>query len=152
MHVVCNRRDDRRIDAFFAALVDAIVLRRSSMNRLTTLLFAVATLVSGCGGGGSKVDAACVGGTNCGEACEVANEKGVGRYCTAGGGECNQNDAPFIFCTVDYEADAPGFCTGPCSKDEDCGTNAYCSGSGMGGRGCQTAVCGGMPVDAGVAP
>ena len=108
-------------------------------------------LAVGCGGGGAKVDSGCTGGTGCGEGCELANSKGVGRFCTAGGGECNQNGAPFIFCTVDYVSGAPAYCTGPCSKDADCGENADCSGSGMGGRGCETMLCGGMPsVDAGV--
>ena len=118
------------------------------MKRFTTLLF---VFLAGCGGGGSKVDSGCTGPTGCGMECELGNDKGVGRFCSAGGGECNANGAPFLFCTVDYVPGAPGYCTGPCSKDEDCGMNAYCSGEGMGGRGCEPMICGGMPsVDAGV--
>jgi hypothetical protein len=128
---------------------DALVLRRSSMTRL---VFVVAVL-AGCGkSNNSNTDAGCVGATGCNGPCELGNSLGVGRYCTAGGGECNKNDAPFIFCTVDYEPTAGvQYCTGPCTKDTDCGENAYCSGSGQGGRGCEPMICGGMPsVDAGV--
>ena len=119
----------------------------------------VALGLVGCGGGGEKIiDAgppdACTGSTTCSDPCNQGNELGVGRYCTPGHGECNKNGAVggFIFCTKDYEpAETVQYCTGPCSKDSDCGTNAYCSGSGQGGRGCIPATCGGTPsADAGV--
>lgn len=88
----------------------------------------------------------------CNDPSATGNDKGVGRYCTAGGGECNQNSnlGGFIFCTKDYEPDETvQYCTGPCSKDSDCGTNAACTGSGSGGRGCEPNACGGA-VDAGI--
>jgi hypothetical protein len=125
------------------------------MNRLAAIVFVVVA-ASACGKSSSNnADAPpdqCVQGAACNNPCDVGNDKGVGRYCTAGGGECGNNAAPIIFCTVDYEPTADvQYCTGPCSKDSDCGMNAYCSGSGMGSKGCEPAACGGMPsVDAGV--
>jgi len=101
----------------------------------------------------TPADAACTA-DGCKNPCAVGNDKGVGRYCTPGGGECNANSnlGGFIFCTKDYEpAEDVQYCTGPCTKDSDCGQNAYCTGAGQGGRGCIPASCGGMPsVDAGV--
>jgi hypothetical protein len=106
---------------------------------------AAAIVAVACGGGnGASADAACTPMGVCGE-CMQPNNVGVGMACTTGGGECGHNMAPFLFCTSDYEADAPSYCTGPCGSDADCGDNAYCSGSGHGGRGCMPAVCGGMP-------
>jgi hypothetical protein len=54
-----------------------------------------------------------------------------------------------LFCTQDYVPSAPGYCTGPCSKDEDCGDNAYCKQEDQ-GKGCEPMLCGGTPNDAGV--
>lgn len=120
----------------------------------------LASLFVACGGGGEKVDAgppdACTGATTCSDPCNQGNELGVGRYCTSGHGECNQNGqvGGFIFCTKDYEPnETVQYCTGPCKSDVECGTGAYCSGAGQGGRGCVPATCGGTPsplVDAGV--
>jgi hypothetical protein len=116
-------------------------------------------VVAACGGGSDKkVDAgppdACSGSTACSDPCNQGNELGVGRYCTPGHGECNQNGSVggFIFCTKDYEpTEDVQYCTGACKEDKDCGTNAYCSGSGMGSKGCIPMSCGGVPsVDAGV--
>lgn len=108
--------------------------------------------VAACGGGGAAGDDVCTGGTGCGEPCQAANDKGVGLPCTMGGGECSNNLAPFLFCTADYEDGADPYCTGPCSRDSDCGEGAYCSGSGHGGSGCVPAICGGTPsLDAGPA-
>jgi hypothetical protein len=91
----------------------------------------------------------CMGGSSCGQPCDVGNSLGVGRYCTKGGGQCNKNPAPFLFCTVDEDSTAQPFCTGSCTMDEQCGENAYCNGQG-GLSGCVPAACGGMPTDAGV--
>ena len=119
--------------------------------------------LAACGGGSDTktvdaakaVDAACVKGADgCLDPCALGNDKGVGKYCTPGGGECNANSGVggFIFCTKDYEpAENIQYCTGPCQTDADCGTGAYCSGSGSGSKGCEPATCGGMPsTDAGV--
>ena len=118
---------------------------------------AIALLVA-CGGGGatqSDAPGSCATpSTACSDPCNVGNELGVGRYCTPGHGECNQNGAVggFIFCTKDYEpTETVQYCTGACKVDADCGTGAYCSGSGQGSKGCIPATCGGTPsVDAGV--
>ena len=117
-------------------------------------LAAILALVA-CGSGDKQpVDATCSGATACSDPCNTGNELGVGRYCTPGHGECNKNGAVsgFIFCTKDYEpAETVQYCTGPCSNDVDCGTGAFCSGAGQGGRGCVPATCGGTPsADAGV--
>src|SRR5215831_11864847 len=96
--------------------------------------------------GGSSVDASPdVPPGICPPAGTPGNNMGVGKACTPGGGEC-RNNGNAIFCTVDFVHDTTAwYCTALCSNDTDCGTNAYCSGSGMGGRGCEPAICGGMP-------
>lgn len=109
---------------------------------------ALIALLAACGGGGSETPAdACSGETACATECNVGNNLGVGRFCTGGNGECNANPAPFLFCTDDYEPDGTGkgFCTGACGSDADCGDDAFCSGSGMGSKGCVPATCGGTP-------
>jgi hypothetical protein len=122
------------------------------MAALLAVAVVAGLALGGCKGNAAKaVDAApdsCTPTTGCAEACNPGNNLGCGRYCTAGGGECNQNGAPFLFCTEDYEPNGTGvgFCTGPCSKDADCGDGAFCSGSGMGSKGCVPAACGGMPT------
>jgi hypothetical protein len=123
---------------------------KSSCFVLGLLLLAVA-----CGGSsGTKGDAACSGGSACGQPCDEGNNLGVGRYCTKGAGQCDKNEGLgsglFIFCTIDEDPTAPdAFCTGPCSTDSQCGENAYCDGQG-GQSGCVPASCGGTPMDAGV--
>lgn len=122
----------------------------------------IGLLALACGGGSSDKkavdaaapDATCNTSDPCNDPCAVGNEFGVGRYCTPGHGECNKNGAlgGFIFCTKDYEpTETVQYCTGACKVDADCGTGAYCTGSGMGSKGCIPAACGGVPsVDAGV--
>jgi hypothetical protein len=117
------------------------------------ILLAVVVIATACGSNKAKsADAACTGGSSCGQPCDVGNNLGVGRYCTKGGGECNKNDNGFIFCTIDEDPTAPAaFCTGVCGSDGDCGSDAYCDGSGSTGpHGCVPASCGGTPTDAGV--
>jgi len=128
---------------------------------------AILALLVACGGSGSDgsddtkhfdappgkvIDAPATHVDPCNDPTAAGNDKGVGRYCTAGGGECNANSnlGSFIFCTKDYEPDETvAYCTGPCSKDADCGTGAACTGAGSGGRGCEPNACGGA-VDAGI--
>jgi hypothetical protein len=69
----------------------------------------------------------------CAEPGAEGNSKGVGRYCTPGGGECQGTDAPF--CTVDFESDADPFCTTFCISDSSCGEDASCQSQG-GQSGC----------------
>lgn len=108
---------------------------------MRVLLFAI--VLAACGTSNDNGERTCTGGTGCGEGCQEANEVGVGMACTPGGGECGRNMAPFLFCTSDYEEGAWSYCTGPCDTDADCGTDAFCSGSGHGGKGCVPAICGG---------
>jgi len=66
----------------------------------------------------------------------IGNAGGVGEYCTAGGGECDDNDDA-TYCTVDYQSDAPPFCTMPCFSADACGEDASCTDDGGGGlKGC----------------
>lgn len=106
-------------------------------------------LALGCGGGDGVAAAdaepqACEGGTGCGEPCATGNSFGVGRFCTPGGGECSQNpDGLAPFCTVDFSADAPPFCTRPCAAGDDlamCGEDAMCIDQG-GQLGCVPVAC-----------
>src|SRR5687767_13182598 len=48
----------------------------------------------------------------------MGNEEGVGKYCTAGGNECQGNGSATL-CTIDYEAGAPPFCTKICFSPSD---------------------------------
>jgi hypothetical protein len=79
------------------------------------------------GGGGEEA---------CAEPGAIGNARGVGEYCTPGGGECDDNDGA-TYCTVDYEDGVPPFCTLPCfSEDTDCGDGAACASDGGGLSGC----------------
>ena len=111
----------------------------------TLLISGFALLVSACGSSNdTHADAACSGGTSCGQPCDEGNSLGVGKFCTKGGGECAKNET-YVFCTADFDATAPdAFCTGPCGSDADCGPEAYCDDQG-GQSGCVPAACGGTP-------
>jgi hypothetical protein len=76
---------------------------------------------------------------NCGNPGDQGNEMGIGRYCTAGGGECQGTQSPY--CSVDVVQGVPAFCSKPCETDAECGTGATCQGTGL-ERGCAPAACG----------
>jgi len=106
------------------------------MTRLIPLLTVAATLhLAACGEAPKR---------GCGMPGEPGNEKGVGKYCTPAGDECRKNSFA-VFCTVTFVPDADPYCTNSCTDDSQCGTGAFCSGSGMGSRGCVPAICGGTP-------
>jgi hypothetical protein len=77
------------------------------------------------------------------------NDAGVGKYCTAKGGECAGSGA--TICIADYSSSAFGdFCTKLCSSDTDCGAGALCLGTGSTPKVCMPAACvGGAAPDAG---
>ena len=80
---------------------------------------------------------------SCVKPCTAGNEKGVGMFCTAGGGECQ---FPAFICTVDGDPTSKDtFCTLPCSTDLQCGSNAACRGDpakdGGGSKGCVPSAC-----------
>jgi hypothetical protein len=89
------------------------------------------------GDGGDEAGAPDGGATE--EACAapgaIGNAGGVGEYCTAGGGECDDNDAA-TYCTVDYQDGAPPFCTMPCFGPDECGEDATCADDGGPLKGC----------------
>ena len=64
------------------------------------------------------------------------NSKGVGEYCTRGGGECSDNSDAFV-CVVDIRPDDQPICVMSCSTDEGCGEDARCAGeTDDGPKGC----------------
>ncbi len=107
-------------------------------------------LLSGlaCGGGG---DASSEGPTSTGGAATSCipegapgNSHGVGKWCSKGGFQCGIFSFA-KFCTVDFEADAPPFCTNQCKTDEDCGEDAACTTDESGRYGCTPVAC--LPKD-----
>jgi hypothetical protein len=77
----------------------------------------------GAGGGGTTLQ-----GPPCALEGAVGNENGVGKYCTAAGGECATGGASI--CLADYTTGEFGnFCTKLCADDADCGSGAMCTGS-----------------------
>jgi hypothetical protein len=73
------------------------------------------------------------------------NDQGVGKYCSAAGGQCSANGAATI-CLADYVSGGFGdFCTRLCATDGDCGAGAVCKGSGSGPSACIPASCAGSP-------
>ncbi|MBI5528555.1 MAG: hypothetical protein HY897_19665 [Deltaproteobacteria bacterium] len=87
----------------------------------------------------------------CGEG--PGNEKGVGKPCTKGGGECTGD----LSCDVDLDAKGVGVCVLlMCSSDKDCGSGATCctpSGSPIKVciiNECLPPECGGVVPDGGV--
>lgn len=85
----------------------------------------------------------------CVRPCDVGNERGVGRYCTPGGGECAGNRTGILICTVDVEPSGPAFCTTPCTTDANCGTGAMCVHESA-GSGCVPLACLGGDSDGGM--
>lgn len=74
----------------------------------------------------------------CGAVGDAGNEKGVGKYCTKGGGQCGGTGSPF--CSADLDGTASGLCSKQCSTDTDCGAGAYCFQDTL-GKGCKPMAC-----------
>lgn len=97
-------------------------------------------------------------GPPCAAQTDTGNELGVGRYCTAGGGECTSGDGAIgqttstgsgTFCLADFTSgDFGDFCSTTCTTDADCGTGAVCTGSTR--KVCFPAGCVPTTADAGV--
>ena len=99
------------------------------------------------GDGGDEAGSPDGGATEeaCAEPGAIGNAGGVGEYCTAGGGECDDNDAA-TYCTIDYQDGAPPFCTMPCFGADECGEDATCADDGGPLMGCApTCVAEGGP-------
>jgi hypothetical protein len=76
---------------------------------------------------------------SCGQPGYAGNSKGVGKFCSKSGNECN--GAMFArYCELDFVATAMPICTGPCSTDADCGEGAACTTTPI-GKGCQPMSC-----------
>src|SRR5262245_60402783 len=71
---------------------------------------------------------------NCVKPGTPRNEKGVGGYCESSA-ECQGDVGGFFLCSADFESTprTAWFCTTFCTVDSDCGTNAYCGHSDLGG-------------------
>ena len=105
------------------------------------------------GGSGTALDPA-----NCVPPGTKPNELGMGGYCEpknesgTRGGQCDKAgpDAGPRFCSGDVPDTPPHawFCTYPCTKDEECGTGAYCAHDAR-GSGCVPLVCKSLQGDAG---
>jgi hypothetical protein len=90
-----------------------------------------ATEGSGSGGDGGRPSAPCAAPGDTG------NEVGVGKFCSAGGGECAGNGSASA-CLADFAMSAfANFCTLQCQGDAQCGAGAICSSSGI----CVPAKC-----------
>ena len=82
------------------------------------------SICGGSGAGGTFI----LEGPPCASPGDPGNDQGVGRECTAGGGECTGGAT---ICLADYvSGDFGNFCTKICSTDADCGAGAACRGSG----------------------
>lgn len=87
-------------------------------------------------------------GGACVQPCAEGNERKVGEFCTAGGGECDDNSqaasGAALICTVDFSPGDVAFCTKPCQEDSQCGSAAFCRGDpGVdgGNKGCVPNSC-----------
>jgi hypothetical protein len=81
------------------------------------------SICGGSGAGGPIPD-----GPPCASPGDPGNDQGVGRECTAGGGQCTGGAT---ICIADHTSAPFGnFCTKVCSTDADCGAGAVCSGTG----------------------
>lgn len=126
--------------------------------RPSTSVFAALALLVGCPGEGDPVtdddDSATPAEESCPDAAQPShpclegcgNELGVGFPCAPGEGQCStQPSVVARFCTSDFNDETDlSFCTGPCVVDEDCGTNALCTGdpsNPAAGRGCFPLSC-----------
>jgi hypothetical protein len=77
-------------------------------------------------------------GPPCAEPGAVGNEKGVGKHCTEGGGECG---GAAQLCLADYaDGDFANYCTLVCGQDADCGSGAVCLGP-SGTKACVPVEC-----------
>jgi len=81
----------------------------------------------------------------CGSPGDKGNEKGVGKYCTQGGGQCFGTGAPI--CSADIQLSGSGICSKSCNTDADCGTGATCFQDTL-GKGCKPNICNDTPTAA----
>lgn len=109
-------------------------------------LLASIALVLGlaCGGAGGSPGADGPGDGGASSSCipegAPGNSKSVGKWCSKGGFQCGVFSFA-KFCTVDFQADAPPFCTNQCSTNEDCGEDAACTTDESGRYGCTPVAC-----------
>ena len=85
------------------------------------------------GGGEPAGEEGCVGPG------DEGNALGVGRYCTVGGGECDDTPEPTL-CLAEFDSDAPYCSVILCQDDSVCGDGATCVFEGAGSA-CVPDVC-----------
>ncbi|HEY1955189.1 MAG TPA: hypothetical protein VGH28_06240 [Polyangiaceae bacterium] len=88
---------------------------------------------------------------NCVAPATANDDRGVGGYCSPGGGQCaasGPGGSPRI-CTADLSGTSAHdwYCTYPCSQDSDCGSAASCLSTSQ-GKMCVPPACA-PPQDAG---
>lgn len=99
---------------------------------------------SGTTSGGTPDAAADAPAGNCVAPGYAGNDKKIGAYCDKDV-SCPFQLSPFLVCTYGHDpTNTHLFCTSPCSKDDECGTGAYCMHD-TAGSGCVPTQCGGMP-------
>lgn len=132
------------------------------MAAMRRILFAAtsALLLFGCSSSSSGSSPGDSGGdtigdpNNCVPPGSKPNERGMGGYCSPGGGQCLYAgpDGGARICTADVP-DTPAhawFCTYVCNVDGDCGTDAYCATDPKTKqKGCVPTVCKKLQGDAG---
>lgn len=76
---------------------------------------------------------------------QCGNELGVGQPCTKGGNECGDLGlGNAILCSADFSDTELWFCTKGCDADEQCGSDAVCTGDPedpLSPKGCTPARC-----------
>ena len=80
-------------------------------------------------GGGGGDGGGSGGGAPCAAPGDTGNEVGVGKFCSAGGGQCAGNTGASL-CIAEFSQSAfANFCTLQCQGDAECGAAAVCSTS-----------------------
>jgi hypothetical protein len=104
----------------------------------------------------SSADAGAPSGPPCVTEGTKGNEKGVGEFCSKGGGQCADNGSGnAVICAEDFGG--PGYCTIPCVDASSCGSGSVCTGDSPTSKtkGCVPVACapawaldGGAPMSA----
>ncbi|MCS6800112.1 MAG: hypothetical protein NZ898_16600 [Myxococcota bacterium] len=97
----------------------------------------------------SGTDAPVVPDASCVRPGDEGDERGIGRFCSPGGGQC-RGAAPLCLAEL-APAEQQWFCTRLCTDDTQCGSMARCTGDAR-GRACVPLRCLSDDADAGPMP